>query len=41
MAYARNLDVDVLNVPFADRVGNLLVGIGLLVIGAVLDALSG
>jgi hypothetical protein len=40
MAYARNLDVKVLDVPFADRVGNLAVGIGLLVLGAVLDALS-
>ncbi len=40
MAYARNLDVNVLNVPYADRVGNLLVGIGLLVIGGGLDALS-
>jgi hypothetical protein len=40
MAYARNLDVKVLDVPFADRVGNLAVGIGLLVLGGVLDALS-
>jgi hypothetical protein len=40
MAYARNLDVKVLDVPFADRVGNLAVGIGLLVLGGLLDALS-
>jgi hypothetical protein len=40
MAYARNLDVKVLDVPFADRVGNLIVGIGLLVVGAVLELLA-
>jgi hypothetical protein len=40
MAYARTLDVKVLDVPFADRVGNLAVGIGLLVLGGLLDALS-
>jgi hypothetical protein len=40
MAYARNLDVKVLDVPFADRVGNLAVGVGLLVLGGVLQTLS-
>jgi len=40
MAYARNLDVKVLDVPFADRAANLLVGIALLVVGAVLELLA-
>ena len=40
MAYARNLDVKVLDVPFADRMANLVVGIGLLVVGAVLELLA-
>jgi hypothetical protein len=40
LAYGQDLDADVLRVPYADGVGNLLVGIGLLVIGGALDTLG-
>ena len=40
LARSEEPDLAVLDVPFADRVGNLAVGIGLLVLGGLLDALS-
>jgi hypothetical protein len=40
VAYGQALDADVLRVPYADRAGNLLAGIGLLVIGGALDTLG-